>query len=148
MKPEDYTVDKSKWGDGEWMKEPDRLDWEHEGMTCMALRHPLSGHWCGYVGVPPSHPWHGKDYNDCNVEVHGGLTYGAACKGNVCHTPKPGEPAHLWWLGFDCAHSGDLSPGYDSAYRFEEYASYKSLDYVKHVTEHLAVQVKEVATTK
>ena len=30
---------------------------------------------CGYLGVPPSHPWWGKWYGDIDCEVHGGLTY-------------------------------------------------------------------------
>ncbi len=33
---------------------------------------------CGYVRIPPGHPWHGKDYSDealWDVDVHGGLTF-------------------------------------------------------------------------
>ncbi len=36
------------------------------------------GHHCGYIAVPPDHPWYGKDYNDVDCDVHGGLTYGEA----------------------------------------------------------------------
>jgi len=32
---------------------------------------------CGYIGVPPSHPWYGVWYNDIQCDVHGGLTYSA-----------------------------------------------------------------------
>lgn len=28
---------------------------------------------------------------------------------HICHLPAPGRPAKVWWLGFDCAHSGDKS---------------------------------------
>jgi hypothetical protein len=24
--------------------------------------------------------------------------------------PEPGKPDDVWWLGFDCAHSGDAMP--------------------------------------
>src|SRR4051812_22063009 len=93
------NADKSKWGDGPWQQEPDRLQWEHAGLTCIAHRNH-GGAWCGYVGLPPGHPAHGLGYNDVHgVDVHGGLTYAEACAGHVCHDPKPGEPDGLWWLG-------------------------------------------------
>lgn len=41
----------------------------------------------------------------CAIDVHGGLTYAAD------HCPKR-EPNGDWWFGFDCAHAGDLVPGY------------------------------------
>ena len=37
--------------------------------------HEHSKHLCGYLGVPKDHPWYGKDYDEVDVEVHGGLTY-------------------------------------------------------------------------
>ena len=68
---------------------------------------------CGYVGLPRRHPAHGKDFADLDIAVHGGLTYSAACDHprGICHTPAPGDPDDLWWLGFDCGHAFDLSPG-------------------------------------
>ena len=145
MKPEEYSVDKSQWPDGPWQQEPDRVDWVHAGMHCLALRQGWSGHWCGYIGVPPGHPWHGKEYEAIECEVHGGLTYADACSGPVCHTPQPGEPEHLWWLGFDCAHCDDLSPSYDfnkadSDKLLRPKQSYKDISYVKTQTERLAEQ--------
>ena len=42
--------------------------------------HPASmwdcGYANGYVAVPKSNPNHGKDYNEVDVDVHGGLTFG------------------------------------------------------------------------
>jgi hypothetical protein len=143
MKPEDYKADRSRWKQGgAWWQEPDRLDWEHEGVTCLALRHPTSGHWCGYVGMKPGHPWYGKDYDSVECEVHYGLTYAQGCEGNICHTPKPGEPEHLWWLGFDCAHCDDVQPC-DGSLNFRE-ATYKTLEFVRLETERLARQSNEV----
>ena len=26
---------------------------------------------CGYVRIPPPHPWHGKDYQAVDVDVYG-----------------------------------------------------------------------------
>lgn len=99
---------------GPWDYEPDRAEWRDEdtGLPCLARRGPL-GQWCGYVAVPPGHPWHGADYDALPVDVHGGLTFAAPCdeSAGICHAPRPGEPGDVWWLGFDCAHLGDLVPG-------------------------------------
>lgn len=45
-----------------------------------------------------------------NMDIHGGLTYAAGCKGDICHVPAEGEPDNVWWFGFDCAHAFDLCP--------------------------------------
>jgi hypothetical protein len=113
MEPIEQTyIDKSEWQRGEWDNEPDRIEWRFEGtprLACLIVRGP-SGALCGYVGVPPGHPWHGKDYNDVDVNVHGGLTFARGCDegGKICHVPLEGESPDVWWLGFDCAHSGDF----------------------------------------
>jgi hypothetical protein len=115
------TVDKSGWGPGPWLEEFDKEQWADEatGYACLIKRGPV-GALCGYVGVPEGHPWHGKDYDDITPypEVHGGLTYASLCQEGpegetICHMAAPGEPEPLWWLGFDCAHAGDLSPAYE-----------------------------------
>lgn len=138
MKREWTTINKATWGHGPWDGEPDKVQWidEATGLDCLMVRHDL-GHWCGYVGVPPEHPFHGVHYDKCRlpcehdhveawdycddayISVHGGLTYSDFCQEfsggdhsrGVCHIPEPGRPANVWWLGFDCAHAGDQSPG-------------------------------------
>lgn len=54
---------------------------------------------------------------DLAVRCHGGLTYA----GNGWGAMQDGS----WWLGFDCAHSGDLVPNYShfggDVYRNEAY---------------------------
>lgn len=160
---EHKAVDKSGWGVGPWQTEPDRIEWEHAGLPCLATRGP-SGHWCGYAAVPPSHPLHGKSYDDAAVDVHGGLTYGNLCAGHICHVPKPGEPENVYWFGFDCGHSGDFAPAYGNRYRrpgegaydHEEAQRlqainwsaadvYRTLDYVQAETNHLAEQLIALA---
>jgi len=39
------------------------------------------GAWCGYVGVPKGHPYHGNsyDHDGVNVDVHGGLSFANGC---------------------------------------------------------------------
>lgn len=105
------TGQKNALPPGPWMNEPDRVEFRHDGLPCLLKRTPF-GAWCGYVGVPPGHPWHGRDYNDVSADVHGGLTYSRKCDESIgiCHVPEPGEPEDVYWLGFDCAHSCDLVP--------------------------------------
>lgn len=106
---------------GPWTTEPDKAQWvdPDTGLDCLIVRN-RGGALCGYVGVPVEHPAFGQDYNDVDVHVHGGLTYADTCQqegeagepsGGICHVPLPGRPHEIYWLGFDCAHAWDLSPG-------------------------------------
>jgi hypothetical protein len=113
----DYEINRAKWGPGPWQDEPSRAEWRHAGLPCIAHRGG-GGAWCGYVGVPPGHPAHGKEYDDVEVDVHGGLTYAQACAGCVCHVARPGESDALHWFGFDCCHAHDAAPaGFDAETR-------------------------------
>jgi hypothetical protein len=79
--------------------------------------------------------------------VHGGLTYADRCQGAICHVPQPGESDDVWWLGFDCNHSGDLSM-YDVAEgRFIGIwnESYKTAEYARAETLKLANQAHAAA---
>ncbi len=81
------------------------------------------GHRCGYVRIPKKHYLYGRGYfEELNVkfnrklnpfidsegnvamsilfDVHGGITF--SNKGTYAEFNKRG-----WWIGFDCAHSGD-----------------------------------------
>ncbi len=135
------TIDKSKWGPGPWQDEPDHVAFEHAGYSCIVHRGPAGG-LCGYVAVPPGHPWHGMDYNEVPADVHGGLTYGGKCEGAICHVPKSGEPDNVFWIGFDTAHSGDVSPAFRrlSAAFTDPRDSYKTMAYVTSETKRLAEQ--------
>jgi hypothetical protein len=151
-------IDKSAWGPGPWQAEPDRVEFEHLGLPCLIVRHERAGHLCGYVAVPPGHPWHGK--NDSTVydlpddkrpDAHGGITYASACAGHVCHVPKPGEPDDVWWIGFDAAHAGDVSPGYEWALSrvgvptgWGGVHDYRTVDYMRRQCERLAEQARAV----
>ena len=136
------------YDDGPWVDEPDKAQWVDEttGLDCLVVRNGLDA-WCGYVGVPPGHPLHGKDYGDLDIDAHGGLTYAAPCQeddGKVCHVPEPGRPADVWWFGFDCAHSPmDYIPRMDRDFHFPEIlrGTYKDFEYVRAETTHLAAQL-------
>lgn len=157
---EQRWVDKSDWGDGPWQSEPDRIEWRAHGFPCLMLRSPHGGMWCGYVGVPPGHPWHGARYDDLDVGVHGGLTFGQPCMNDerplherVCHVPEPGEPDDVWWLGFHAWWQSDIAPAYEARMRehhietvFEHFRhddphyAYRDVEYVRAEVESLAAQ--------
>lgn len=46
-----------------WKDEPTQANFQRHGYKCAMVRGP-GGHWCGYVAVPKTHPWHGKGYSD------------------------------------------------------------------------------------
>jgi hypothetical protein len=106
-----------EWPAGPWDDEPGKRVWidDDTGLDCLMVRNRY-GVWCGYVGVPPEHPYHGRDYDDMNVDVHGGLTFAAGCQEGlppeigICHTPVAGRPDNVWWLGFDTGHFMDYQP--------------------------------------
>lgn len=99
-------------GQGEWVDEPDVARFIHNGIECYIRRifvkepyateeHYFGGYLCGYVAIPLNHPWASQGYNvDC--EVHGGCT----------HNGPLYNAKHL--VGFDCAHSGDVTPSMES----------------------------------
>lgn len=161
------TVDREAagWISGEWDSEPDKVQWPDEktGLPCLAVRNRRSGNWCGYVGVAAGHPAFEKHYDAVydmsGIDVHGGLTFSDSCRPGdteatgICHVPGDGEPDHVWWLGFDCAHSGDHGP--DDATRSRTkggiwalgpMSTYKTLQYVKAECCRLAWQLADLAS--
>jgi len=64
------------------------------GIEWAIVRAPLYGAINGYAKLPEGHQWLGKDYDDIDVDVHGGLTY-----------------SNGTWIGFDTLHAGDYWPG-------------------------------------
>ena len=153
------TVDKTSWGPGPWLDEPDKEQFADaaSGLPCLVKRSPLGGSLCGYVGVTEDHPWFGKDYDDVEADVHGGLTFAGLCQEGpedqtVCHIPGPGEPDRIWWLGFDCGHAWDISPAMEARESMRGWAairmpdsSYKTVAYVKAECAGLAGQAATVA---
>jgi hypothetical protein len=63
------------------------------GYPAAVVIQPL-GHRCGYVALPKSHPAASKHYDDLEIYVHGGLTYGVTTEEGAI-------------FGFDCAHYTD-----------------------------------------
>lgn len=104
-----YTSDEKFqwWGYDEWVEEPDEVEFEHEGIKCRICRvavkepyvkklHIFGGYLCGYVCIPSDHSYYHKIYENMEIRVHGGLTFGEVSDGH--------------WIGFDCGHFGDYVP--------------------------------------
>lgn len=78
-------------------------EWEHLGLKCAVVQAREAQHRCGYVRVPPGHPYYGKPWDEtAQLEVHGGITF-------AVEEPCIEEDGKGWWFGFDCTHSGDAS---------------------------------------
>lgn len=139
----DIPIDKSEWGDGPWQDEDDEVSWAFGDVPCRIVRNPHSGSLCGYVGIPPSHPWYGADCMDDlgGVSVHGGVTWSGQFADATWATRTPDA---TWWVGFDCAHAWDVTPGFTKLYGVQRdypagYA-YRTMAYVRGEVERLAQQ--------
>jgi hypothetical protein len=100
--------------------------------------HNGMGFRCGYVSVPPGHPWHGKDYNSIDATIHGGLTY----DGN------DDVIIENWIVGFDCAHSGDAQdPSLKPDYQLPSFAGQiRTQEYVRAECLSLCEQAEAAVT--
>lgn len=156
MKTIEYNFqDKSKYGEGPWMNEPDKVQWQDEatGLPCLIVRNH-HGSLCGYVGVDEKHPLYTHRYPDADLNCHGGLTFSDFCQDHehgICHIVEPGEPEKVWWLGFDCGHGGDIIPSFLELRNkgIESFTgawgeTYKDIEYVKKECRDLAKQLAEI----
>lgn len=123
----------------EWNEEPNSKDWTDEttGVVCRIKRVQGLGTLCGYVKVPTEHQWHGMGYEEIDdeaggVDVHGGLTFAA----------RQDDP-DSWWIGFDCAHYGDVMPGLTALCGGGGGGVYRNMEYVTAEVEKLARQMME-----
>jgi hypothetical protein len=122
------------------------MKWDYKGLQLIVTRADLGWHEkimkhrCGYVRVPPGHSWHGRNCEDLDANVHGGLTF--AQIESCTH-----EDGTDFWIGFDCAHVGDshFPPGDPNAIRYSigslADGHYWTLAEVQKETERLADQV-------
>ncbi len=105
--------EKLAWfGEGEWVGEADCYRFIYKGLGCHIRRvviqescsetiHMFGGHLCGYVRIPKELLL--SDYDD-SIDCHGGLTFCQAL-------------GDEFWIGFDCAHTGDYAPSMEKLKR-------------------------------
>ncbi len=98
-------------GEGEWVNEADRCQFEYKGYECEVCRnfikepyakeeHYSGGNLCGYVKIPLELKLYEKK-SDLDLNCHGGITFNELF--------EFGEEKQNW-IGFDCAHSCDYIP--------------------------------------
>jgi hypothetical protein len=74
----------------------------------------------GYVLLPEKHPFYGKNYDDINIDIHGGLTFGQKFDSKIFlqwlgNREILGDVTienyknfdGYWIIGFDTNHAGD-----------------------------------------
>ena len=153
---EEYLIDKTKFSDGPWKEEPDRVHWidDRTGLDCLIMRHNKVGHLCGYVGVEKDHPCYAQNYDKIEADVHGGLTYSQDNQHNKYIRHPESDEKVIWWIGFDCAHLDDKTP-YEFGLDMMDNGSYKDITYVSKEVTYLASQLgsdvfklKQVLSTK
>lgn len=142
-----------------WDNEPDFFEFiePKTGFSCFILRHYRLKHLCGYVAVPiesfpainifTDHEHYLKYDAYRTIDVHGGVTF---CKTNIDQHAIPSIKVKDLSIvvGFDCAHAGDYSPGFDAMLNWSKrypdaIEEYKNFCYVLKNTVELAIQLKD-----
>lgn len=92
----------------------------------------LGTHPTAYIKIPKDHKYYKKEYDEIDVNVHGGLTYSA----NDLYISE-NEKIEGWFIGWDYAHYGDYV-GYEKIMPIEIRTNDK-----KWTTEEIFEEVKE-----
>lgn len=84
-------------------------DFEYKDYHCVIMRHSKYLTYCGYVGIEKNHKFYipKRMYThliDDKCDVHGGITY-KQYPNTFCY---PFFRDDLFYVGFDCNHSGDI----------------------------------------
>lgn len=110
-------------------------------------------HRCGYVAVPEGYKAWGAKLYDSRFEIHGGVTFSEE---SDTKAPYPAETeTSVWWIGFDCAHGGDLAPldweKLNNLLESDVYSPFdgieRTLGYCETECEYLARQIVELEET-
>jgi len=121
-------------------KQKDVDKFEIDGYRCIIMQQ-TTGHLCGYVDLPDEHPVNDfedyEDFWDADIEVHGGITYSEDYLMDSENNKRPGN-----WIGFDCAHAGDLIPAYDDMPAGIN-DTFRDEDYVRNELKNLVEQLKD-----
>lgn len=108
----------------------------------------IDSHYCGYIGVPNSHPIANDECPHCghdketiySLDVHGGVTFARF------DDKYPVENKGLYWVGYDCQHSYDLTwSQIESGSPFDKNATFKDMKYCIAQCEKLSKQLAELA---
>lgn len=139
-----FLYDKSKWPEGPWKDEPDMLYRSKAGVRKLIIRTEFTGSLCGYIILEKGHGYHGRCVRSLDhVDVHGGVTFAgeASCLPYIeqFNLITPDD----WAIGFDCAHSCDYSPAFESSTGIALLGKgpYRDIDFVGRELDSLASQL-------
>lgn len=145
-------LSKKNFPPGDWMKEPDYVQWEQKGLLCLALRDMKLGMWRGFVALPNTHKYHGKTLENIleeelfeHLDVHGGISVAGKLPAKYKELNRGN-----WWMGFECALGGDLlplaklDPNDPLQASVMEQQIYKDIHFVRREVNHLARQLAKV----
>lgn len=137
-------------------EEGNRYEFNYRGYNCLIIRHKTMLYLCGFVAVNEDSIFFGSDPLNLDFKVHGSVTVGFPgldnnWKEDLYYKPLTDETGKsLWWLGFDCGHTGDLTPIdllLDSVLDMNDNRTYKNLEYVENELKYLVDQIIERSTT-
>ena len=86
-----------------------------------------------YIEIPKGHPYYKKNYDEIDIEVHGGLTF----NDSALYISNDGK-IEGWFIGWDYSHFGDYTG--DN----ELIPIYYRADGKKWTTEKIIDEVKDV----
>lgn len=130
-----------KLSERKWEYEQDLFVGKHRGYKYIIKRMDNLGHLCGYVRLTKNDELFGVNIydNEIPLQVHGGITYGSP--GN---TLDYSSDKRYFYIGFDTAHGGDVSPYMvDFLKEMPSYGTYKDLTYVRKNCKKLINQIKD-----
>ena len=120
------------------------LDWHFKGYHFIILN--LGTHPTAYVEIPEGHKLFGKEYDDCNIDVHGGVTYSEDNLTYLRYSDKYKcdtlcKKKDTWFIGWDYAHLNDYT-GFTKCYGDVKWTTARIVNECKDVIN----QLKEMET--
>lgn len=107
----------------------DQVEFEYRGYKCFIM--VMSGGYLnGYVLITKNHPAYMKRYYELDIDCHGGLSFSDFASHKNLDDG--------WFIGFDCAHAGDLVPNFSNSpgvWRDEEYVTNELKSIVEQLIE-------------
>lgn len=135
---------REKWGEGEWLHEPDYYEWidEVSGYLCIVNRNHL-GAWTGYVCLSMEHPYYGwPDRERPRPRIESvSVSWTGTAPPNLRRNDD-------FVIGFDCGSGMDYVPGRDRDYQgtdFMHLFRYRNYNYIVKKTKKLADELYQIA---
>ena len=121
-------------------KEGNYKAFEYKGYKCRIIRiwfwaNTEMFHLCWYVLLSEEDKYYWYDYDEIPYLAHWWITYSDK---TLIYQPEEWR-----WIGFDCAHAGDINLEYqlDKEYMLGTSSTYKTIEYVESELKQLVDQI-------